>query len=156
MRLAVIVGVIALGPLSLTSMSAVAQLASDERHEYEAWARQHERGSILVPTPVLDSPFSGEAVTTWWPTSNSETRKVRGTARYYRDRAGRIRVEQTLVGHTRGQTPHRVVVAPDVDSRWAYVLDPAARTATRVSHSAPSMIVGGAVHFVLPISMTGQ
>lgn len=153
-RLAVIVGVIALGPLSLTSMSAVAQLASDERHEYEAWARQHERGSILVPTPVLDSPFSGEAVTTWRPTSNSETREVRGTARYYRDRAGRIRVEQTFVGHTRGQSPHRVVVTPDFNSRWAYALDPVARTATRISRSSAWSPVGGAVHFVLPVSMT--
>lgn len=34
-----------------------------------------------------DAPRSYEAVTIWRPTSNSETREVRGTARYYRDRS---------------------------------------------------------------------
>lgn len=151
-RLAVTVCVIALGILIASSTSAFAQPASDDRQESEHWAA-HERGSILVHTPVLDSPFSGEAVTTWRPASNSGSREVRGTARYYRDRAGRIRVEQTFVGHSGGQTPDRVLVTPDVDSRWAYVLDPAARTAMRISRSAPSSGVGAAVHFVLPVSM---
>jgi len=132
-RPAAIACVIALGMLIASPISARAQPADGDRHEYEpAWA-DHERGSILVPTPVLDSPFSGEAVTTWRPASNSASREVRGTARYYRDRTGRIRVEQTFVGHPRGQAPDRVVVTPDVNGRWAYVLDPAARTAARAA-----------------------
>ena len=154
-RLAVIIGVFALGPLSLASVGAVAQLASDEPpQDYQTWVREHERGSILVRTPVLDSPFSGEAVTTWRPTSKSQTREVRNSARYYRDRAGRVRVEQTFVGQSLGQTPDRVVVTPDVDSRWAYVLDPASRTAMKVSRSGASSGAGAAVHFVLPVTMT--
>jgi hypothetical protein len=152
-RLAVIVCVIALGILIASSISAFAQPASDELNESELRA-EHERGSILVRTPVLNSPFSGEAVTTWRPMSNSGSREVRGTARYYRDRAGRIRVEQTFVGHTGRKTPDRVLVTPDADSRWAYVLDPAARTATRAPHSGSSSGAGAALHFVLPVSMT--
>ena len=153
-RPAAIACVIALGMLIASPISALAQPADGDRHESEPARAEHERGSILAPTPVLDSPFSGEAVTTWRPASNSASREVRSTARYYRDRAGRIRVEQTFVGHPRGQTPDRVVVTPDVNGRWAYVLDPAARTAARTSRSASSMIVGAAVHFVLPVSMT--
>jgi hypothetical protein len=154
-RPAAIVCVIALGMLIASPISALAQSADGDRHEYESPWAEHERGSILHLTPVLDAPFSGEAVTTWRPASNSASREVRGTARYYRDRAGRIRVEQTFVGHPRGQTPDRVVVTPDVNGRWAYVLDPAARTAVRVYRSASSMITGGAaVHFILPVSMT--
>src|SRR6266540_2603541 len=152
-RLAVIVCVIALGILIASSISAFAQPASDELNESELRA-EHERGSILVRTPVLNSPFSGEAVTTWRPMSNSGSREVRGTARYYRDRAGRIRVEQTFVGHTGGKTPDRVLVTPDADSRWAYVLDPAARPATRAPHSGSSSGAATALHLVLPVSMT--
>src|SRR5258705_4437552 len=116
-RPAAIVCVIALGMLIASSISAFAQSANHDRHESEPWA-EHQRGGILVSTPVFDSPFSGEAVTTWRQASNSGSREVRGIARYYRDRAGRIRVEQTFVGHPRGQTPDRGVVTPDVNSRW--------------------------------------
>ena len=152
-RPAAIVCVIALGMLIASPISALAQPADGDRHEYERPWAEHERGGILVATPVLEAPFSGEAVTTWRPASNSASREVRGTARYYRDRAGRVRVEQFFVGHPRGQTPDRVVVTPDRNGRSAYVLDPAARTAVRVSRSNSS-IVGTAVHFILPVSMT--
>jgi hypothetical protein len=154
-RRIVIVCVIALGLLMGSSISAFAQSMDDERNAIAAHIEAHSRGSILVGTPVLDSPFSGDAVTTWRPPSNSGRHAVRATARYYRDRAGRIRVEQTFVGHTGRQSPQRVVVTPDLNRRWAYILDPAARTAMRISRtSGASVTSGGAVHFMLPVSMT--
>jgi hypothetical protein len=152
---AAIVGVTALGLLLGSSISLLAQSMDDERNAIKAHIAAHSRGSILVGTPVLDSPFTGDAETTWRPPSSSGTREVRATARYYRDRAGRIRVEQTFVGHTGRQGPQRIVVTPDLNLRWAYVLDPAARTAMRISRtSGASVTSGGAVHFMLPVSMT--
>lgn len=152
---AAIVGVTALGLLLGSSISVLAQSMDDERDAIKAHIAAHSRGSILVGTPVLDSPFTGDAETTWRPPSSNGTREVRATARYYRDRAGRIRVEQTFVGHTGRQRPQRIVVTPDLNTRWAYVLDPAARTAMRISRtSGASVTSGGAVHFMLPVSMT--
>ena len=154
-RLAVIVCGTALGLSLGSSIGAFAQSMDDERDALKAHIERHSRGSILVSTPVLDSPFSGDAVTTWRPPSNSGHHEVRATARYYRDRAGRIRVEQTFVGHTGRQRPQRVVVTPDLTKRWAYLLDPAARTAMRISRtSGASVTSGGAVHLMLPVSMT--
>lgn len=152
---AAIVGVTALGLLLGSSPGAFAQSMDDERNAIKAHIAAHSRGSILVGTPVLDSPFTGDAVTTWRPPSSNGRREVRATARYYRDRAGRIRVEQTFVGHTGRHSPQRIVVTPDLNARWAYVLDPAARTGMRISRtSGASVTSGGAVHFMLPVSMT--
>lgn len=154
-RRAVIACVVASALLIVGSISAFAQSMDDERNALRAHIERRSRGSILVSTPVLDSPFSGDAVTTWRPPSNSGRHEVRATARYYRDRAGRIRVEQTFVGHTRRQRPQRVVVTPDLTKRWAYLLDPAARTAMRISRSSGASVTsGGAVHLMLPVSMT--
>jgi hypothetical protein len=153
-RLAVVLSGIALGLLTMSSMRAFAQIAGIERHADEVPTWDHERGSILAAMPVLDSPFSGDAVTTWRPTSNTRTHEVRATARYYRDRSGRIRVEQTFVGHAGGLSPSRVIVTPDLNERWGYVLDPVTRTAVRISRSHPSTNAGGALHFVLPLSMS--
>lgn len=151
-RLAVVLCGIALGLFVVSSVSASAQFTTDERDAKDrTW--QHERGSIFVATPVVDAPFSGDVVTTWRPTSKHGTREVRATARYYRDRAGRVRVEQTFVGRAGGQPAHQVIVTPDLNVRWGYVLDPATRTAVRSSRTHPSTNAGGAVHFVLPVSM---
>ena len=150
-----IVGVTALGLLLGSSIGAFAQSMDDERNAIKAHIAAHSRGSILVGTPVLDSPFTGDAVTTWRPPSRNGSREVRATARYYRDRAGRIRVEQTFVGRTGRHTPQRVVVTPDLTKRWAYLLDPAARTAMKISRSSGASVTsGGAVHLMLPVSMT--
>jgi hypothetical protein len=151
---AFIVCVIVLGLLSGSPISAFAQSMDDERNAIAAHIEAHSRGGILVRTPVLDLPFSGDAVTTWRPPSNSGRHEVHATARYYRDRAGRVRVEQTFVGHPRAQGPHRIIVTPDLNDRWAYVLDPVARTAARISRAPGGLSVGGAVHFFLPVSMT--
>ena len=153
-RRAVIVCMIALGQLMVSSMNAFAQVTIEKRRKYEAEAREFSGDSILFPTPVLDSPFSGDAVTTWRPASNGGSREWRVTTRYYRDRAGRVRVEQAFVGHANDQTPKRVIVAPDPDKLTAYVLDPAARTATKVPHSYALATVESSKKFIMPVSMT--
>jgi len=151
-RRAVIVCVIVLGLLMGSSISAFAQSMDDERAAIYAHIEAESRGSILHRPHVLDAPFSGEAVTTWRPPSNSGRRQVNGTIRYYRDRAGRVRVEQPLVGQLRGQSRERVIVTPDLSKPWAYLLDPVARTATRIPRRG--VPAGWAVHFVLPVTMT--
>jgi hypothetical protein len=62
-------------------------------------------------------------------------------------------VEQTFVGQNHGAGPQRVIVTPDVTRGWVYLLDPVARTAHRVWRSGSAAGLGGAVHFVLPVTM---
>ena len=152
-RRAVIACVIASALLIVGSISAFAQSMDDERAAIRAHIAEHSHGSILVRAPVLDSPFSGDAVTTWRPPSGSGRHEARVTTRYYRDRAGRVRVEQTFVGHTGGTGPQRIIVTPDANVGWGYLLDPVARTATRIPRSGVPAGLGGAVHFVLPVTM---
>jgi hypothetical protein len=143
--------VIASGLLFGNSIGARAQSMDEERAATRAHIAAHGRGSILARTTVLDSPFSGDAVTTWRPPSGSGRHEVTGTARFYRDSAGRVRVEQTLLG---SGTKHRqrIIVTPDPAKAWAYLLDPAAHTASRMSRSGAPSGAGGAVHFVLPVA----
>ena len=151
-RRAVIACVIASGLLMVGSIGASAQSMDDERNAIAAHIEAHSRGSILHRPPALEAPFSGEAVTTWRPPSNSGRHEVSVTTRYYRDRAGRVRVEQPLVGQARGQSRERVIVTPDLSKPWVHLLDPVARTATRVSRRGTP--AGPAVHFILPVTMT--
>ena len=46
-----------------------------------------------IATPAAGAPFSAEALTTWHAPANSGRPELRVTARYYRDRAGRVRVD---------------------------------------------------------------
>jgi hypothetical protein len=106
----------------------------------------------LFPNPpVPGAPFSAEVTTVWHPPTNPE---MRATAYYYRDSAGRVRVEQTLVGRNSG--PQRVIVMPEPSSARAYVLDPIARTNTRIWRGTANMMTGaGACQtYVLPVSIT--
>ena len=87
----------------------------------------------------------------WHPSPNSGRAELRSIARYYRDRAGRVRVD--FVG---GMTPQRVIVTPDADSPVANFLDTVARTAVKNSRQTLGLFVGGGCfydHFVLPLSM---
>jgi hypothetical protein len=126
--------------------SALAQTASPKQ-EANQWNRTPE----CIVAPVRDAPFSAEAVTVWLPSPNSGRAELQSIARYYRDRAGRVRVD--FVG---GMTPQRVIVTPDADSNVAYLLDTVARAAISGTRGLVAMIVGGGCfddHFVLPLSM---
>jgi hypothetical protein len=104
----------------------------------------------ILKAPVVNAPFSADATTVWSPPASTGQAPLRATAHYYRDRAGRVRVEQSVVGQ--GDRPQHVILAPEADSKMAFVLDPVARTvSTPVPRGLTQMMVGdgGWDHFVL-------
>jgi hypothetical protein len=106
---------------------------------------------LLSGPRVVDAAFTAEATTMWSPPAGSGKPELRATARYYRDSAGRVRIEQGFVGD---ETATRVIVWPDVATRTAYLLDPAARTASTIPVGLAAMMAGdgGHYHFVLPLA----
>jgi len=142
--------VVALGVLIATSALTVAQSDDAERR---ATLRGAYGEGILSPELVLGAPFSAEGVTVWRPPAASGLPEWRAATRYYRDGAGRARVEQMYVGHAGDWRPDRIVLSPDPDGLSGYLLDPAAGTASRIARGTMLMTVGGANSLVLPISM---
>ena len=91
----------------------------------------------LAGPVVTNAPYSGDAVTTVTQTLGDGTRiEQRTEAKFYRDSAGRIRREQTILGlaalNPSAQTRTVVTIDPMPNEGFAYTLDPAARTARRV------------------------
>ena len=76
---------------------------------------------------------------------------MRATARYYRDRAGRVRIEQELVGHA---GPPRVMLVPDTHGAEAYLLNPVDRTTGLIPRGLVQMMIGGGGNnnFILPLT----
>lgn len=108
----------------------------------------------LTPGPVAGAPFSAVATTIVRRALPNGTRIDRtATARYFRDRAGRVRVEQTLLESD--EAPHGaerllVHIAPDPDSPKSYVIGPGTRTIWASSREfSGGAIVGGSTGFVL-------
>jgi len=94
---------------------------------------------------VTNAPYSGDAVTTVTQILGDGTRiEQRTEAKFYRDSAGRIRSEQTILGlpavnpSTQAQTV--VTIDPTPDDEFAYTLDPVARTARRVGRASGAYI----------------
>ena len=97
----------------------------------------------LTGPVVTNAPYAGDSVTTVTQTLGDGTRiEQRTEARFYRDSAGRIRREQTILGlgalnpAAQGQTV--VTVDPTPGDAFAYTLDPINRTARRVARGAGS------------------
>ena len=87
---------------------------------------------------VTNAPFSADAVTTVTRVLGDGTRiEETSTARFYRDSAGRVRREQTILGlaplNPTGESRTVITIDPDPGDSFAYTLDPVARTARRVS-----------------------
>ena len=104
----------------------------------------------LLKARVVNAPFSADATTVWSPPASKGQAPLRATAHYYRDSAGRVRIEQSFVGQ--GDRPQHIILAPELDSKTAYVLDPVARTVSAlVPRGLTQMMVGdgGWDHFVL-------
>jgi hypothetical protein len=121
------------GALSILMLSPVSVLGrTDHQHEFTH--------CILRGEPVLDAPFSAEAITVWHPPPSSGRGEMRAIAHYYRDRAGRVRIEQRYVGDAH---PQRIIVWPDTNSQEAYLVDPVARTSHSVPRGLAQMMVGG-------------
>ncbi len=95
---------------------------------------------VLAGPVVADAPFSADATTTVTQVLGDGTRiEQTTTARFYRDRAGRVRREQTILGLgalNNGRNTQTITVAPEPGDGIAYTLDPMTRTARRVPRIA--------------------
>jgi len=112
-------------------------------------------GSDPLAGPVVkNAPYSGEAMTTVTQTLGDGTRIEQSTsAKFYRDSAGRVRREQTIIGlaalvrpFARTQQGDRfgdaqtlITVDPDPDDGLVFQLDVTARTARRVARAAAGL-----------------
>jgi hypothetical protein len=106
-------------------------------------------GPRCISTLVRDAPFSAEAVTVWYPPTNSGRTELHVTARYFRDHTGRVRVD-----YLDGPSRARVMVIPDADRRVVYFLDTAARTTTKSSRMGLAMNVGADCSYSLEIPLS--
>jgi hypothetical protein len=95
---------------------------------------------VLAGPVVTDAPFSADATTTVTQILSDGTRiEQHTTARFYRDRAGRVRREQTILGLgplNAGGNMQTITIDPDPGDGTAYTLDPMTRTARRVPRIA--------------------
>jgi hypothetical protein len=143
------------GVLLVSASSLVAQAdRPDVEPAIQSTSARCAITDCILTAPVVNAPFSAEATTVWQPPPSRGLASVRATARYYRDSAGRVRVEQSFIGQ--GARPQHIILAPDTDSGTAYVLDPTARTVSMPStRGFTQMMVGdgGYNQFVLVKSM---
>lgn len=92
---------------------------------------------VLAGPVVTDAPFSADATTTVTQVLGDGTRIEQTTnARFYRDRAGRVRREQTILGLGALGNMQTITIAPDPTTGTAFTLDPTTRTARRVPRIA--------------------
>lgn len=113
-----------------------------------AFGQRDVAGGPLARSPVLEAPFSADATTTVQQTLSDGTRIERkGSARYYRDRAGRVRVEQVILGlealdpAAEGQV--RITIQPDPSKPVVFTLNPVTRTANPHSRETAAVTIGG-------------
>jgi hypothetical protein len=103
---------------------------------------------VLTGPVVTDAPFSADATTTVTQILGDGTRIEQSTtARFFRDRIGRVRREQTIIGLgalNAGGNTQTITVDPDPGDGTAYTLDPMTRTARRV----PRIAIAGGLSFV--------
>ena len=126
--------------LSLTVAATSASGAPGSQDQAPTAQQTRDDGLFAAP-PVIDAPFSAEAVTTWRPPAGSGRPELSATSKMFRDRAGRVRVEQTFAGQPSAQGPQRIFVLPDPQIRLAFRFDPAARTAVEVPAGLVNMSV---------------
>jgi hypothetical protein len=112
-------------------------------------------GGPLGP-PVANAPFSAEAITTVQQVLADGTRLQRtGKARYFRDRVGRVRVEQAIMGldslNPAAEGQVRITIYPDPSNGGVYTLDPKARTFALGVRSVATNGVGGGHNFAVPL-----
>lgn len=130
-------------------------LGQTHRADYESESRlSWQEAAPGLGAPVLNEPFSAEAVTTWRPNEPSERSEWRASVRFYRDREGRVRVEQTFVDHADDRNPQRIIIASDPNGLTAFVIDSTARTVSEYDRPIARHTVGGYGRLVLPMSMT--
>jgi len=94
---------------------------------------------------VTNAPFAADAVTTVTQVLGDGTRIEQSTnARFYRDNAGRVRREQTILGlaalNPTGESRTAITIDPDPGDAFAFTLDPSTRTARQVSRSSGPVV----------------
>jgi hypothetical protein len=111
-----------------------------ELERFVAATRAASTSDVLAGPVVADSPFSADATTTVTQVLGDGTRiEQTTTARFFRDRAGRVRREQTILGLgaiSGGGNMQTITIAPDPANGTAFTLDPTTRTARRVPRIA--------------------
>lgn len=120
------------------------------------FAQPDVSGGPLTGPSVRGASFSAEATTIVRQTLRDGTRVERvGSARYYRDQTGRVRVEHMTTGldplnsAVKGQV--RTIIDTDPDKGGLYTLDPLARTANLGVRDVIGMGVGGGDTYALPL-----
>jgi hypothetical protein len=114
-------------------------------------------GGPLAGSPVFDAPFSADAVTTVRFTFGDGLRLEQSTtARYFRDREGRVRIELEVPGPQSSLTMTERHMRTIVDERpgdgSATTLDPITRTARPQSRDLFGLGAGGhGSAFTVPI-----
>ena len=107
---------------------------------------------LLGPTPVLGAPFSADATTTIRPLITDGAERS-GIAHYFRDGAGRVRVEHKIIGPgtLNSGGPARITVQPEPTTKWVYTLHSSTRTAVRGPRVGVEWTVGGDAAFGVPL-----
>jgi hypothetical protein len=113
-------------------------------------------GGPLSGPPVLGAPFSADATTTVHAILGDGSRLDQSTTdRYYRDSAGRVRVERPMSGlpppATMSERHIRTVIVPDPGKAGVYTLDAETRTARSAPRSLVGMTAGGNRRFSVPV-----
>jgi len=114
-------------------------------------------GGPLSSTPVPGAPFSADATTTVHALLGDGARLDQSTTdRYYRDSAGRVRIERHMEGlpapKTTSERLIRTVIAPD-PNRWpgVYTVDARTGTAGLTPRSIMANTAGGNHWFDVPV-----
>jgi hypothetical protein len=95
----------------------------------------------LFNARVVEAPFAAEAVTTWTPPADSGRPVYRSRSRMFRDRAGRVRVEQTFVGEPDSSRRFRAFVWSDPSHRTVHIIDGSSGAAVRHSAGLANMSI---------------
>jgi hypothetical protein len=113
-------------------------------------------GGPLSGPPVLGAPFSADARTIVHAILGDGTRLDQSnTDRYYRDSAGRVRVERPMSALpapvTISERHVRTIIDPDPGNGGVYTLDAQTRTARSAPRSLVGMTIGGSREFSVPV-----
>ena len=142
--------ILASSTLTAALLGAGELLAGHDSSAHDTAVCQTAHDREVMTQSVVGKPFIAETLTVWTPSDGRP--ELRATVRYLRDSTGRVRVEQTFAGRT--SEPQRIIINADANDKWAYSLDPVARTSTRIGRGIAQMIVGGGGcdAFALPLT----
>lgn len=133
-------------------LAAATIVEAQAPHPHQARV-EAELAEGLFKARVLEAPFAAEAVTTWTPPADSGRPVYRSRSRMFRDRTGRVRVEQTFAGQPESTGPHRIFVRTDPHGAAALMLDTVGRTSVEVPLGFADMSTAIPARLVVPIAM---